>query len=171
MCPAEEPGSRAISISNQPALDPVSGHTFAAGVKQLFELGTAFVSHFGFGGVSSKNTVVCKPLSHLTRLASRSLAFSPSETALVYTAEANPNDFDNIKHEHEYEYDATSHDYDKYRFLPSFGEKLGGRKRPVLFVVRWADPSFASTTTIAKSTRFAAYVVRLIPSPFPSPPS
>ena len=55
-----------------------------------------------------------------------SLAFSPSETSLVYTAEANApeNNTDDL--------------FSKFRFLPDYGERLVGRKRPTLFLTRWA---------------------------------
>ena len=56
--------------------------TFAAGVKQLCFDGTAFVSHFGFGGVSCRITVVCSPLSHLTRFSGTSVSFSPASSSL-----------------------------------------------------------------------------------------
>ncbi|KAA1474992.1 alpha/beta-hydrolase [Dentipellis sp. KUC8613] len=57
----------------------------------------------------------------------RSLDFSPSETSVVYTAEANVPE--------------TSDDdpYARFRFTPDFGESLTGRKRPILVVFRW-DP-------------------------------
>ncbi len=54
------------------------------------------------------------------------LAFSPSETSLVYTAEANTpeNNTDDL--------------FSKFRFLPDYGERYVGRKRPTLFLARWA---------------------------------
>lgn len=54
------------------------------------------------------------------------LAFSPSETSLVYTAEENApeNDGDDA--------------FAKFRFLPDYGEGYIGRKRPTLFVARWS---------------------------------
>ncbi|KAI0247998.1 alpha/beta-hydrolase [Lactifluus subvellereus] len=59
------------------------------------------------------------------------LAFSPSETSLVYTAEAN----------------APENEGDdplaKFHFLPDYGEGFVGRKRPTLFVARWT-PNAAS---------------------------
>lgn len=56
----------------------------------------------------------------------RSLAFSSSETSLIYTAEANAP--------------TSSNDdpYHKFRFTPQFGEGLVGRKRPTIFIFRWA---------------------------------
>lgn len=59
-----------------------------------------------------------------------SLSFSPSEQALVYTAEANlptepqPDD-----------------KYAKFRYVPDFGEGLTGRRRPTTFVLKWSDGS------------------------------
>jgi len=54
------------------------------------------------------------------------LAFSPSETSLVYTAEENApeNDRDDA--------------FAKFRFLPDYGEGYIGRRRPTLFVARWS---------------------------------
>ncbi|KAF9449698.1 alpha/beta-hydrolase [Macrolepiota fuliginosa MF-IS2] len=57
------------------------------------------------------------------------LIFSPSETALLYTAEAN------APH-------VTPDDpYAKYRYRPSFGEGFGGKKRPHFFLLRWSSPT------------------------------
>lgn len=53
------------------------------------------------------------------------LAFSPSETTLVYTAEANAPE------------NEGDDPYAKFRFLPDYGEGYIGRKRPTLFVARW----------------------------------
>ena len=53
----------------------------------------------------------------------RSFSFTPSESALVYTAEANLETEDDP--------------YSKFRFVPSFGEQLYTKKRPGLFVFRW----------------------------------
>ncbi|TFY65775.1 hypothetical protein EVG20_g5316 [Dentipellis fragilis] len=61
-----------------------------------------------------------------------SLAFSPSETSVVYTAEANTPE--------------TSDDpYARFRFAPDFGESLTGRKRPILVVFRWDSANSGST--------------------------
>lgn len=56
------------------------------------------------------------------------LTFSPSETALLYSAEANaPNN--------------TSDDpYAKYRYKPTLGEGFSGKKQPHFFLLRW-NPS------------------------------
>jgi Acylamino-acid-releasing enzyme, N-terminal domain len=53
------------------------------------------------------------------------LAFSPSETSLVYTAEANAPE------------NEGDDPFAKFRFLPDYGEGYIGRKRPTLFVMRW----------------------------------
>lgn len=59
-------------------------------------------------------------LEHLS-----SLAFSPSETSLVYTAEANaPKD--------------TGDPYHRFRYTPHFGEGIAGKKRPTLFIYTWS---------------------------------
>ncbi|KAI0290150.1 alpha/beta-hydrolase [Russula brevipes] len=57
------------------------------------------------------------------------LAFSPSETSLVYTAEANAPE------------DEGDDPFAKFRYLPDYGEGYVGRKRPTLFVARWAPNS------------------------------
>ncbi|KAH8979813.1 alpha/beta-hydrolase [Lactarius hatsudake] len=53
--------------------------------------------------------------------------FSLSKTSLVYTAEANTpaNNTDDI--------------FSKFQFLPDYGERYVGRKRPTLFLARWAQ--------------------------------
>ncbi|KAI9449663.1 alpha/beta-hydrolase [Lactarius psammicola] len=70
------------------------------------------------------------------------LAFSPSETSLVYTAEANApeNSADDL--------------FSKFRFLPDYGERYVGRKRPTLFLARWARnaESFAEGATPTRSS-------------------
>ncbi|KAF9230862.1 hypothetical protein BU15DRAFT_83087 [Melanogaster broomeanus] len=60
----------------------------------------------------------------------KSLAFSPSETALIYTAEANPDT----------EGDLQDDPYPNLQFKPDFGESLFNRKRPTLFMLRWRSP-------------------------------
>ncbi|KAF9491956.1 alpha/beta-hydrolase [Pleurotus eryngii] len=54
------------------------------------------------------------------------LSFSPTESAVVYTAEANPPGKDSSL-------------LDRFRFTPSLGEGLPTRKRPTTFVYRWRD--------------------------------
>ncbi|KAL1676261.1 Alpha/Beta hydrolase protein [Schizophyllum commune] len=55
------------------------------------------------------------------------LNFSPSETAVVYVAEAKlPQKTDPV--------------YDKFEYTPSLGEGYPGRKRPTIFILRWAAP-------------------------------
>ena len=53
------------------------------------------------------------------------LAFSPSESSLVYTAEANAPE------------NEGDDPFAKFRFLPDYGEGYVGRKRPTIFIVRW----------------------------------
>ncbi|KAF9232903.1 Alpha/Beta hydrolase protein [Melanogaster broomeanus] len=60
----------------------------------------------------------------------KSLAFSPSETALIYTAEANPDT----------EGDIQDDPYPNLQFKPDFGESLFNRQRPTLFMLRWRSP-------------------------------
>ncbi|KAL4260391.1 peptidase S9C family protein [Pleurotus pulmonarius] len=54
------------------------------------------------------------------------LSFSPTESAVVYTAEANPPSKDSSL-------------LDRFRFTPTFGEGLPTRKRPTTFIYRWRD--------------------------------
>ncbi|KAG6810645.1 hypothetical protein H0H92_010908, partial [Tricholoma furcatifolium] len=66
-----------------------------------------------------------------------SLTFSPSESSLLYIAEANPPT-------------ATDEDpYAKFRYTPQFGEGIAGKKRPTMFLFYWTngpgEPSRALT--------------------------
>ncbi|KAI6046609.1 Alpha/Beta hydrolase protein [Pisolithus marmoratus] len=61
----------------------------------------------------------------------KSLSFSPSETALIYTEEANPISVD----------DLGDDPYPSFSFNPSFGEGLYTKKRPTLYIFRWREPS------------------------------
>ncbi|KAG1834331.1 hypothetical protein DFJ58DRAFT_908669 [Suillus subalutaceus] len=56
-----------------------------------------------------------------------SLSFSPSETSLLYTAEANINSDDN----------ASDDPYPKFRYTPHFGEPSCAKKRSTIFLFRW----------------------------------
>lgn len=67
------------------------------------------------------------------------LAFSPSETSLVYTAEANAPETN------------AEDPFSKFRFLPDYGERYVGRKRPTLFVARWAPNAEAHGDCITSS--------------------
>ncbi|KIJ61731.1 hypothetical protein HYDPIDRAFT_95961 [Hydnomerulius pinastri MD-312] len=67
----------------------------------------------------------------------KSFSFSPSETALVYTAEANPETVEELDDD----------PYPKFRFTPHFGETLYTRKRPTLFVFRWRPSGDAKNIT------------------------
>ncbi|KIK92455.1 hypothetical protein PAXRUDRAFT_829938 [Paxillus rubicundulus Ve08.2h10] len=60
----------------------------------------------------------------------KSLAFSPSETALVYTAEANS---DTPK-------DLQDNPYPSCRFKSDFGESYSNKRHPTLFILRWGSP-------------------------------
>ncbi|KAI0041885.1 alpha/beta-hydrolase [Auriscalpium vulgare] len=62
-----------------------------------------------------------------------SLSFSPSETALVYTAEANPPESND------------SDPFARFRFVPDFGEGYTGKRRPTLFLARWQAASGPSS--------------------------
>lgn len=64
------------------------------------------------------------------------MTFSPSETALLYTAEANAPR--NTSDDH----------YAKYRYKPSFGEGFGGKKRPHFFLLRWNSPTDLNPSTL-----------------------
>ena len=64
----------------------------------------------------------------------KSFSFTPSESALVYTAEANPVTTEKLDDD----------PYPKFRFTPHFGEQLYTRKRPTLFVFRWRSPNESS---------------------------
>ncbi|KAG1725352.1 alpha beta-hydrolase [Suillus paluster] len=55
-----------------------------------------------------------------------SLSFSPSETSLLYTAEANVNGDD-----------ASDDPYPKFRYTPNSEEPPRARKRPMIFLFRW----------------------------------
>ncbi|KIJ61708.1 hypothetical protein HYDPIDRAFT_115515 [Hydnomerulius pinastri MD-312] len=71
----------------------------------------------------------------------KSLSFSPSETALIYTAEANPETTEGPEDD----------PYPKHRFKPHFGEMLFTRQRPTLFMLRWYSPHDATSfTRVAK---------------------
>ena len=94
-----------------------------------------------------------KPLLLTDQLST--LAFSPSETSLVYTAEANApeNNTDDL--------------FSKFRFLPDYGERFVGRKRPTLFLARWAR----NTESLAAHAEGELPIVRGITVPATSNPS
>ena len=52
-----------------------------------------------------------------------SLSFAPSESAILYTAEAKAPEPEDI--------------FQRFRFNPDFGEGLSGKKRPAIFLFRW----------------------------------
>uniref|UniRef100_D8QGN1 acylaminoacyl-peptidase n=1 Tax=Schizophyllum commune (strain H4-8 / FGSC 9210) TaxID=578458 RepID=D8QGN1_SCHCM len=55
------------------------------------------------------------------------LHFSPSETAVIYVAEAKPPQ-------------NADPAYKKFEYTPPLGEGYPGRKRPTVFILRWAAP-------------------------------
>ncbi|KAL1740613.1 hypothetical protein HDZ31DRAFT_24531, partial [Schizophyllum fasciatum] len=67
------------------------------------------------------------------------LQFSPSETALVYVAEAKAPT-------------KTEPAYSKFEYAPPLGEKYAGRTRPTLFVLRWAAPHASTAAHWEKPT-------------------
>ncbi|KAG1796099.1 Alpha/Beta hydrolase protein [Suillus variegatus] len=67
-----------------------------------------------------------------------SLSFSPSETSLLYTAEANIIGDDN----------ASDDPYPKFRYTPHFGELSRGKKRSTIFLFRWTR-----STAFTKATK------------------
>ncbi|KAG1807980.1 Alpha/Beta hydrolase protein [Suillus subaureus] len=63
-----------------------------------------------------------------------SLSFSPSETSLLYTAEASLNTDDDP--------------YFKFRYAPHFGDTSRAKKHPTIFLFNWTrSPAFARATT------------------------
>ncbi|KAF9228216.1 alpha/beta-hydrolase [Gyrodon lividus] len=69
----------------------------------------------------------------------KSFSFTPSETAFVYTAEANPATTEALEDD----------PYPKFRFNPHFGEQMYTKKRPTLFVFRWQTSNKATQHTRA----------------------
>ncbi|KAG9308672.1 Alpha/Beta hydrolase protein [Chiua virens] len=65
----------------------------------------------------------------LTDAVFQSISFSPSETAIIYAAEANPETADDLRYD----------PYPKHRYNPHFGESYSGTRRPTLFMARWRD--------------------------------
>ncbi|KAG1795267.1 Alpha/Beta hydrolase protein [Suillus variegatus] len=74
-----------------------------------------------------------------------SLSFSPSETSLLYTAEAIIGD-DN----------ASDDPYPKFRYTPHFGELSRGKKAPTIFLFRWTR-----STAFTKATKQDMLLVAL----------
>ena len=73
-----------------------------------------------------------------------SLSFSPSENALLYTAEANEPTTS--------EANEDVSPYERYRYTPQFGEGYPGQKRPTLYLFRWGT----STELGTESTKLTA---------------
>ncbi|KAG6844248.1 hypothetical protein H0H87_008462 [Tephrocybe sp. NHM501043] len=74
-----------------------------------------------------------------------SLTFSPSETSLLYVAESNPPI-------------ATEDDpYQKFRYVPQFGEGIAGKRRPTTFLFYWkngpGEPSRTLTSISVPSSK------------------
>ncbi|KZV90360.1 alpha/beta-hydrolase [Exidia glandulosa HHB12029] len=64
------------------------------------------------------------------------LSFAPSESALVYTAEGNAPGED---------------DQDRFRYVPTLGERLQKRQRPTLFLLQWTSNSNAHLAALQPS--------------------
>ncbi|KAF8838080.1 alpha/beta-hydrolase [Paxillus ammoniavirescens] len=86
----------------------------------------------------------------------RSFSFTPSETALVYTAEANPVTTEALEDD----------PYPKFRFIPHFGEQMYTKKRPTLFVFRWrpSDEAMQHTRVTKQDISLAALSFDQLPS-------
>lgn len=81
-----------------------------------------------------------KPLDTLS-----SLSFSPSENALLYSAEAHDPATNGS--------DKDIDPYDRLRYTPQLGEGFAGKKRPTLYLFRWGtSKEDESTTTFTKLT-------------------
>lgn len=75
-----------------------------------------------------------------------SISFSPSESRIVYTAEAKPDDSSEMD------------PFAKYRFVPDFGESYSGKKSPSIFLFDWkqADKPAAVKVTLEQPHSFPA---------------
>ena len=62
-----------------------------------------------------------------------SLSFAPSESAILYTAEAKAPETEDV--------------FQRFRFNPDFGEGLSGKKRPAIFFFRWDVSNGASKSS------------------------
>ncbi|KII84157.1 hypothetical protein PLICRDRAFT_57993 [Plicaturopsis crispa FD-325 SS-3] len=70
-----------------------------------------------------------------------SLAFNDSETALLYSAEANaPRG------------DSDNDPYARFRYTPQLGEGLQGKKRPTTYLMKWDAASNSTPSDIAATT-------------------
>lgn len=78
-----------------------------------------------------------------------SLSFSPSETALVYTAEANDPTAEN------------EDPYARFRYVPDGGESMTGLKRPTLFVARWRIGSDSTSNTTEEGPDMTVFTLEL----------
>ncbi|EIW76889.1 alpha beta-hydrolase [Coniophora puteana RWD-64-598 SS2] len=73
------------------------------------------------------------------------LSFSPSETALLYSAEAklDKSTFEGGK----------ADPFDKFRFTPHAGETMYTKKRSTIYLFRWANPGDARSTILPTRTK------------------
>ncbi|KAH7927981.1 alpha beta-hydrolase [Leucogyrophana mollusca] len=75
-----------------------------------------------------------------------SLSFSPSESALLYTAEANVDAPEG----------PDADPYPKFRYVPHFGEAAYSKKRPAIFLFRWRSPNESSDFSSSKTKSLTA---------------
>ncbi|KIJ41939.1 hypothetical protein M422DRAFT_171727 [Sphaerobolus stellatus SS14] len=81
------------------------------------------------------------------------LSFSKSETSFVYCAEAKAPEAKDTPEERE----------DKFRYIPDFGERLNGKKRPTLYLFTWNSQNYEGNSEEAPIDS-AISVVPLNPS-------
>ena len=91
-----------------------------AQLKALLEVTNQHGQFHTDGMVFAKVCLRCSLVSPIDYF--KSLSFAPSETALVYTAEANP----------ESTREQEDDPYPKFCFTPHFGEQLSTKRRPTL---------------------------------------
>lgn len=85
-----------------------------------------------------------------------SLSFSKSESSLIYTAEAKAPEADESS-------DGVDRNA-KYRYIPDFGEKIYGKKRPTVYLFRWKPIQYEDETEGTKDdAEFEPTVVALKP--------
>jgi hypothetical protein len=84
-----------------------------------------------------------------------SFSFSPSETSLLYTAEANINNDDN----------ASDDPYTKFIYTPHFGEPSRTKKRSTIFLFRWKRST--AFTRAAKEDMLLVALSLAQPTPTP----
>lgn len=69
----------------------------------------------------------------------RTLSFSPSEDALLYSAEAKDPTVNDT--------DKDIDQYARFRYAPVFGEGFSGKKRPTLYILRWNHSATSRLTS------------------------